>query len=130
MILFQLRLFASLAIILSLSACATPQTYTPIIDLKGVDAYQYQQDLAECRQYGAQVNPAGDAAGGALLGGGIGAALGAATGAVFGSPGSGAAVGAAIGGIGSGAGGGLDGVEKQKQIINNCLLGRGYRLLG
>ena len=130
MTLSRLRLSVALIGLLSLSACATPQTYTPIVDLKGVDTYRYQQDLAECRQYGEQVNPAGDAAGSALIGGGVGAALGAATGAVFGSPGAGAAAGAAIGGIGSGAGSGLGGIEKQKQIINNCLRGRGYNILG
>lgn len=116
--------------LLSLAACATPQTYQPIVDTKGVDPYRYNQDLAECRQFGEQVDPATDTAKSALVGGAIGAALGAATGAVLGSPGTGAAAGAAIGGIGGGAGRGLSSVERQKQIIDRCLRGRGYNVLG
>ncbi|HZS82367.1 MAG TPA: hypothetical protein VFA50_05825 [Stellaceae bacterium] len=112
---------------LFLTGCA--QSYQPIVDMKGVDPAQYQQDLAECRQYAEEVSPAGEAAasgaGGALLGG----ALGAIAGAFGGGAGSGAAVGASIGAAGGSASGGLHGAAAQKQVIANCLRHRGYAVL-
>jgi hypothetical protein len=112
---------------LGIAACAS--TYQPIVDTRGVDPYRYQQDLADCRSYADQVNPAQDAGVGALLGAAGGAALGAASGAVFGSPATGAAAGAAVGGIGGGGYGGLSAAERQKKVINNCLRERGYKVL-
>lgn len=112
---------------LTVAACAS--TYQPIVDMRGVDQFRYQQDLAECRQYAEQVNPVQDAGLDALLGAAGGAALGAATGAIVGSPAYGAATGAAVGGIGGAGYGGISGAEKQKSVINNCLRGRGYKVL-
>jgi outer membrane lipoprotein SlyB len=113
----------------TLTGCA--QTYQPVVDTKGHDSARYQQDLAECRQYAQQVNPAGDAAVSGLGGAAAGAALGAITGALVGgvSAGSGAALGAATGGavgVGTGA---YSGVKEQERIINNCMRGRGYNVL-
>ena len=112
-----------------LGACA--QTYQPIVDTKGVDQTKYQQDLAECRQYAEQVNPAGEALAGALLGAGLGAALGAITGS-FGNAvavGTAAAAGAAYGGTVGVASGAGRGVQGQIAVIDNCLRGRGYSVL-
>ncbi len=111
-----------------LAGCA--HSYQPVVDMKGVNQQKYQQDLAECRQYADQINPVQDAGLDALIGAAGGAALGAATGAAFGSPAYGAAAGAAAGGIGGAAYGGVGGAEKQKSIINRCLQGRGYKVLG
>lgn len=114
---------------LVLAGCA--QSYQPVVDMKGVDTAKYQQDLYECRQYAEQVSPVERAAGGALLGAAGGAALGAITGGLASgvSAGSGAALGAATGGaVGAGVGG-VTGIEQQKQIIDNCLRGRGYNVL-
>jgi outer membrane lipoprotein SlyB len=102
---------------------------SPIVDTKGVDQAQYQQDLAECRQYADQVDVAGGAGGGALLGGAAGAAVGAAVGAVTGRPGTGAALGAAGGGTSGLFGGGARAYSKQERVVRNCLRGRGYRVL-
>jgi len=115
------------AVAIALAGCA--KSYEPIVDMKGVDAARYQQDLAECRTYAERVSPAGEAATGGLLGAGIGAALGAIVGAFGGGAGGGAAIGASVGGAGGAASGGLHGVEGQKQVINNCLRGRGYSVL-
>lgn len=115
------------AVCLLLAGCA--QSYEPIIDRKGVDQARYEQDLAECRQYAEQVSPAGEAAAGGLLGAAFGAALGAVVGAFSGSAGTGAAVGAATGGVTGTAGGAVGGVQGQKQVIDNCLRGRGYSVL-
>jgi hypothetical protein len=104
------------------SGCATHQ---PVVDTKGVDMNAYTVDLAECQKYAEQINPAGTAAAGAGAGALFGALLGAAIGG-RGSAGYGARIGAAQG-VGAGAAGGAG---KQIQIINNCMSGRGYRVLG
>lgn len=105
-----------------LSACAT---HRPVIDTKGVDMNAYNTDLTECQKYAEQINPAATAAGGAAAGAIFGALLGAAIGG-RGAAGYGAGIGAAQG-TGAGAAGGAG---KQIQIINNCMTGRGYRVLG
>ena len=114
----------------ALGACA--QTYHPIVDMKDVDPANYQQDLAECRQYAEQANPAGEAVAGALLAAGLGAALGAITGSFDGavSVATGAAAGAALGSTVGAASGGAHGVKRQIAVIDNCLRGRGYSVLG
>ncbi|WP_303978125.1 hypothetical protein [Dongia mobilis] len=88
----------------------------------------YNQDLAECQAYANQVSPVQDAAVGALGGAAGGAALGALSGALFKgvSVGEGAAVGAAAGGVLGLAGGAYTGTQNQKQVLNNCMRGRGY----
>ena len=113
------KYLAMLALALLMVGCAG---YRPIVDMKGVDQARYEQDLKECQQYAEQVNVAGETA----VGGGIGAVLGGAIGAVgSGRAGTGAAVGA-ITGAAAGAGGAASG---QKQVINRCMTGRGYRVL-
>jgi hypothetical protein len=116
-----------LGLALALSGCA--RSYDPIVDRRGVSEAQYQADLADCRTYAEQVSPLEEAGGGALLGGAIGAALGAIAGAFGGDAGGGAAVGAAVGGAGGGISGGLEGAEGQRQVIRNCMAGRGYNVL-
>jgi outer membrane lipoprotein SlyB len=97
----------------SLSACSS--TAQPIVDTKGVNSTQYNQDNYECQQYAQQVSPVGDAITGALVGGvsaGEGAAFGAATGGAL--------------GLGGGA---VTGVQNQRQVYRNCMSGRGYSVL-
>ncbi len=124
----QAKTYAALALCGLAVGCA--HAYQPVVDMKGVDPYRYEQDLAECRRYAEQVSPLQDAGLSALIGAAGGAALGAASGAAFGSPATGAAAGAALGGVGGAGYGGLSGADRQKSIINNCLHGRGYRVLG
>lgn len=112
---------------LALAACA--RSYEPVIDTRGVDPAQYQADLADCRAYADQVDPLAEAGGGALIGGAIGAVLGAIGGAFSGDAGTGAAIGAAVGGAGGGISGGADGVSGQREVIRNCMSGRGYSVL-
>ena len=121
-----------LAVILFLAAgCATvPQSYSPVIDMKGVDYQQFQKDLCDCRAYAAQISPTGNAAKYAVGGAAAGAALGAVFGAILGvDPGEMAGYGAAGGGAGGAAGGYSDAIVQQKHIINKCLEGRGYKVL-
>jgi hypothetical protein len=116
------------AISLLLASCAG--SYRPIVDMKGVDAARYEQDLAECRAYANDVNPAGEALAGGVVTAALGAAIGAIAGAFTGSAGTGAAAGAAIGGVTGTATGGVGGAAQQQQVIDRCLAGRGYKVLG
>jgi outer membrane lipoprotein SlyB len=123
----------AIGLVFGIAACAQgggmTAPSTPIIDTQGVDAAQYQQDLAQCQEYAQQVSVGQDTAkstiGGALLGAAMGAAIGAATG----NAGQGAAVGAAAGGIGGGAGGAGKAMQEKKQIVSRCMQGRGYNVL-
>ncbi|MDY3331666.1 MAG: glycine zipper family protein [Pelistega sp.] len=115
----------SMVAILATTTLAACSSYRPIVDSKGQDMTRYEQDLKECQALADQVSPTGNAA----LGAGISAALGAAIGAIAGNSSS-AAIGAGIGAVSGGAGGGLSGADKQKSVIQQCLAGRGYRVLG
>jgi hypothetical protein len=94
----------------------------PIIDTKGVDLAQYQQDLAECEAYQGQVNTgegmAKGTAGGAAVGGAIGAIAGGS-----------AARGAGIGAVSGGAESARIADREKADVVKNCLRGRGYRVL-
>ena len=109
--------------LLAIATSAQAQTYQP---------YQaggnYQQDLAECQAYANQVSPVQDAAVGALGGAAVGAGLGALTGAAFTgvSIGKGAASGAVGGGVLGLAGGAYTGHQNQRDVMDNCMRGRGY----
>lgn len=113
----QLALFT---LPLLLTACASQ----PIVDTKGVNMIQYQQDLAECETYAQQVQVAGKAATGAVAGAVVGAVVGAAVGN-SGTAGRAAGAGAAVG-ASKGTGRGLH--EKQR-VVHNCLRNRGYSVL-
>ena len=115
-----------------LSSCA--QTYTPVVDLKGVDKIRYEADLAECSQYGEEVKPTNDPVLTAILLIASFAALGAITGAVNDDSsvaedaGLLAALGGGLGAAGV-AGAEAEVANKQAQVIRNCLEGRGYKVL-
>lgn len=96
----------------------------PIVDLQGVDPAAYERDRAECEQYAAQVGVAERTAAGAA----VGAAVGAAAGAVLGNSRT-AERGAGVGAIGGGVRGAASGVRERRQVLHNCLRGRGYRVL-
>lgn len=120
---------------LALSGCAsappntpgagTGDTYTPFVDVHGVDPSRYSSDLESCRSYARQIDPNKKAMEG-MLGGII---LGAMIGAAMGGSGYHAEQGAlAGGGAGIGAAGGKA-IVKQETILANCMAGRGYRVL-
>lgn len=117
-----------LCVAIAISGCAAT-TYRPIVDMKDVKRLTYETDLIECKEYAERVNPYSEGA------------LGAVTGTVVGlttfgvAKGLGLAGGATIahaGGIGATAGaayGGAKGVWSQYDVVDNCLVGRGYKLL-
>lgn len=121
-------IYATLAAFLTLSVggCAnTGANYRPIVDNKGVDLNRYESDLRECQSYATQTASAGEsAAAGAAAGAILGAVLAAAAGRGY-SRSSTAGVGAVSGAVGAGA----EGERNQRNIINRCLAGRGYRVL-
>jgi outer membrane lipoprotein SlyB len=96
----------------------------PIIDMKGVDLDQYEQDWDECESYTEEVVVARGVAKGA----GLGAAVGAAAGAVGGNS-SDVAEGAGIGALWGGTRSGLDADEMKQDVFKRCMRGRGYRVL-
>ena len=99
--------------------------YTPIVDMQGVDPARWAADLAECRSYARQVDTTGNAATGAMAGAVLGAALMAAAGGNRRWNSQAAGVGAVEGtAVGLAAG-----IRKERLVMNNCVVGRGYRVL-
>jgi len=110
-----------LACVLIMQACA----HRPIIDLhKPGQEYSYKYDLEACERIAGRNT---DHVSGTVTGAGLGAGLFALVGAVAGvDVGSMAKMGAALGavhGLGNSAGG-------NRVMINNCLRGRGYSVIG
>ena len=107
-------------VVAMLAGCSS--STAPIIDTKGVNMTQYQQDLAECEAYSAQVRSgegiAKGTAGGAAVGGAIGAIAGGS-----------AAKGAGIGAVSGGAESARIADREKADVVKNCLRGRGYRVL-
>ena len=116
----QITRLALVAIALGLAGCA----YRPIVDPKRSDMARYETDLAECRQIAEQApGPGTGAAVGAAVGYGVGQVLARTTGArnpYYGA--RGAAVLGAAGGAGRGA-------RDERQVIRNCMIGRGHAVL-
>ena len=106
------------ALILFVSACTT--TSEIIIDPKGVNMTNYEQDLVECQSYSEQVAVGEKAARGAASGAVVGGAVGSHRDT---------AEGAAIGAITGGASGINAGERDKVRVVKNCLRGRGYRVL-
>jgi len=111
--------------------------YQPVIDNKGVDMKSYQKDLTECQNIS---NQAQDQNKESSLKGLSGGSLGSVLSEIGGSKiaqgvggmtgGLGGAVSSLLGGSSSGNNGtpSSSGSE-QDQILKNCLMGRGYRVL-
>jgi hypothetical protein len=117
-----IKTFALIAAGMLIAGCAAQPD--PIIDMKGVDLDQYEQDWDECESYTEEVVVAKGVAKGA----GLGAAVGAAAGAVGGNS-SDVAEGAGIGALWGGTRSGLDADEMKQDVFKRCMRGRGYRVL-
>ena len=114
-----MRLIA-LFVLFTLSACASQ----PIIDTQGKSMAQYEQDLADCKEYAKQVRTGQKVAVGAAAGAAIGAAIGAAVGD------SDTAQRTAGAGAISGSARGVErSVNERQQVVHNCLRNRGYAVL-
>lgn len=125
----------SLAALL-LASCAqnvgNRYTYEPVVDVKasGKTHEQYAIDLDECQKLAAQRDGTGEAVASAIAGALLGAALGGIVGHAYGAPQHGAAYGAGVGGITAGAKGAAAGHGNQQAIVQRCLTGRGYSVVG
>ena len=97
---------------------------SPIIDMRGVDRDQYEQDLEECEAYTEEVAMGKSVAKGA----GLGAVIGAAAGAIGGNSDD-VAEGAGYGGLYGGTRSGLDADREKQMVFKRCMSGRGYRVL-
>lgn len=113
------------ALAVALTGCASlhqSMQARPLVDMKGKDVAQYNQDYRECSAYAAQVegNVGGAAVAGAVVFGILGAMLGDRSTAGFG---------AVVGGL-SGAGEAVGKEKKDKEtVMRECLKGRGYVVL-
>ncbi len=118
---------SSLFVSVLMTACGTVEEITgnsPIIDTRGVDMRLYDDDLTDCQEYAEEVQiaakTASSAATGAVVGGVFGAVVGNSETAKQGA-GAGAVTGT-LSGVSAG-------VSERKQVIRNCLNGRGYLVL-
>ena len=119
-----LKIICSVTLATTLAACASPRVdKTPA----QFSETQYTTDLNDCRGGGVVV-AAVYGLGAATYGSAVGAVQGAYYGLIAGDWDEGAAIGAAVGGVvgfGLGATGALD---KQKEEVESCLVGKGYSL--
>lgn len=123
------------AISIAMAGCAsappnTPgagvgKSYTPVIDLQGVDGTRYMNDLTACRDYSASIDANKDAMWGVIGG----ALLGAAIGASFSNDKSVIDAGMTSGAWAGGGAAGGKAIGRQERIIANCMAGRGYRVV-
>lgn len=113
--------------LLGLAACGGYPTSRPLA-VDGTRNANFAQDEVECRALAANYNPqqqAGAIGGGALSGaliGGLTSASGEST--------EGALAGAAIGGLLGAAEGSYSEDEARRQVLINCMQGRGHRVIG
>ena len=119
------RVIASIATASVLSGCAMQPrgaSYVPLVDMQGKDQATFTRDVKDCQAYAQQRMSAGEgAAAGAIAGALLGAAL---------APrGHRNYVAARAGGVGA-AGGAARATVNQENIIQRCLAGRGYNVLG
>ena len=108
-----------------MSGCVgTGSNYRPIVDNKRVDLNIYEADLQECQVYARQTANAGKSG---VVGAIAGAALGLGLAVIGGGYDQAAAAG--VGAVVGGVAGGSEGETNQRNIIRNCLRGRGYSVL-
>jgi outer membrane lipoprotein SlyB len=122
--------FISVFVAFSVAGCASMTEQNPIIDTKNANMVSYPADLTECRAYAEQVDMGKSVGESALTGGAVGAGIGAIVG-LFDKKSFGTALGAGAlsGAIGGGVKGAVSTFDKRKEVVANCLKGRGYSVL-
>jgi outer membrane lipoprotein SlyB len=116
------KTFITLLILCAFSSgCASKRI---IVDTKGINMAQYNQDLSECTIYAEQVDVGRQAAGRAVAGAAVGAAIGAAVGNS-----DTAQRGAGVGAIAGGTRGAGTAQREKQVVVRNCLRNRGYAVL-
>jgi uncharacterized protein YcfJ len=107
-----------------LAGCA-PTPYRPIVDY-GTPKNDYDADLQDCQGLASNVHPANNVVAGAVAGALLGALLGRAVGLNGSQTGNVAAWGAASGGVQGLAVGSV----QWTGVVNRCMVGRGYNVIG
>jgi outer membrane lipoprotein SlyB len=118
------RILLASAVLIVLSACATPDVDTTAPTF---DKTQYTADLDNCRG-GTVIKVTLDGFVGAVYGSAIGALHGAVNGAAVGDAPEGAFIGAIAGSVIGVVLGAYEPFDKQKQSVQQCLRGKGYVL--
>ena len=119
----------SIAVLIAVTAaaCGSVEEITgrePIVDMQGVNYAMYHADLMQCRDYADQVNVGRQVA--------VAATTGAAVAAVAGASIGNSDTAKELAGVGAVAGtfkGAKDALHERRRVIDNCLSGRGYRVL-
>lgn len=127
------RNICTIAVMLSvtLSGCSAMQRIpedipAPIIDMQNVtDNAKLHRDLQDCREYALQIDPARGAQNAAIAG----ALLGLALGSLAGDRDAGKWL-AGLGGASAAADTYSEGKGKQEGIMQRCMSGRGYMVIG
>lgn len=114
----RMKIFLIIGVALVAGCAAHPD---PIVDMKGVNVAQYEEDLAQCKSYGDEVKVEKGVAKGAATG----AVVGAVVGAIGGNADRGAGYGGAYGGTKSG----VSSQREKEQVVKRCMRGRGYKVL-
>jgi hypothetical protein len=124
------------AVAITSTGCAVAPVANPnysLVDPRGIDSAQYDQDYRECAALANQTNVGERAATSAATGAVVGALIGALLGVAIGGNGSSASYGAGIGaatGVSHGAvGGAVSGADEQQVALRRCLAGRGYSVI-
>jgi outer membrane lipoprotein SlyB len=112
-------------VLLMIGLIAGCTSHDVIIDTKGVNERQYQQDLAECQVYTGQINTVAEVA----ENGAVGAAVGGAIGAIVGNRRTAEKI-AGVGAVTGSVKGGSRAEHRKQDVLRNCLRGRGYKVLG
>lgn len=119
----------ALLLTLALAACAPVSDYRPTVDLAGVDAARFEDDLHDCQKVAAR-DRYGPVLAGVVIGAGIGVGLGSIAGGYAGNIGLGQSYGAIIGSvIGAAAGDAMTRGEpppSEAQQVEACLRNNGY----
>ncbi len=98
----------------------------PLVDSDSVhDQEKYVKDAQDCEAYARTVDPAGQGANAALIGGLLGLGLGALAGSRDAAHWAGG-----LTALSAGADSYAQGKNKQRRIYSQCLIGRGYRVMG
>ena len=113
--------------VLVLAACDGYPTSRPLA-VDGTRNANFGQDEIECRALAANYNPQKQA--GAIGGGAVSGALIGGLTSASGQSTEGALAGAAIGGLLGAAEGSYEEDEARRQVLINCMQGRGHRVIG
>jgi uncharacterized protein YcfJ len=122
------KLLLIATIVTMITACSGA-SYRPVVDSKGVDMSNYENDLVECQAIAKESGVGDEVVKNAAVGAAAGAVLGAVIGAITGDFGTAVAAGAGYGGTAGAVDGAITGTRDQEQIVANCMAGRGYKVL-